>query len=154
LTGGRNANANPWTLWSPDLDLSTKDYLLLQAVHALLCHQWKISILLLRSNVNATLPEWVPDLISPECLTCHKPFGFTNRRHHCRLCGGVYCTNCSYGRCDLLKFNQTDVRVCQSCHSVVAVMENGASVLQLQSRNPRNSMNKNQLINENQYDGM
>lgn len=39
--------------------------------------------------------EWVQDSLVKKCPDCGEGFGFTRRRHHCRLCGGVVCAPCS-----------------------------------------------------------
>lgn len=38
--------------------------------------------------------KWVPDDHRISCFHCSKPFSFTLRRHHCRSCGELFCTNC------------------------------------------------------------
>ena len=41
------------------------------------------------------LPRWQPDTEVSECPICGKPFAFWFRKHHCRKCGRVVCSNCS-----------------------------------------------------------
>ena len=43
--------------------------------------------------------EWVPDAQVTECHACEKRFGTLTRKHHCRLCGNVFCSACSVQRC-------------------------------------------------------
>ncbi|GAA5888327.1 hypothetical protein JCM6882_008582 [Rhodosporidiobolus microsporus] len=40
-------------------------------------------------------PVWTPDSKASKCKACRSPFGMWRRRHHCRLCGGVFCYLCS-----------------------------------------------------------
>lgn len=39
--------------------------------------------------------RWMPDDKCTVCFQCHAPFGAFRRRHHCRLCGQIYCHACS-----------------------------------------------------------
>ena len=54
-----------------------------------------------------------------EC-SCGVVFSMFNRKHHCRLCGCIFCHQCSTGRGTIPSFIQTrseflDVRLCDSC---------------------------------------
>lgn len=39
--------------------------------------------------------NWIPDALAPKCPDCGGNFSVSKRRHHCRLCGGVVCKQCS-----------------------------------------------------------
>ncbi|KAI9697174.1 MAG: hypothetical protein M1820_007910, partial [Bogoriella megaspora] len=41
------------------------------------------------------LPRWQPDSEVSECPVCGTMFSFFYRKHHCRKCGRVVCSNCS-----------------------------------------------------------
>ncbi|PNH02684.1 hypothetical protein TSOC_011310, partial [Tetrabaena socialis] len=44
-------------------------------------------------------PLWLPDSHASDCLSCHLPFRpFTRLRHHCRLCGKIFCSACCHKR--------------------------------------------------------
>lgn len=53
---------------------------------------------------------WMKDEDASSCLHCHKRFGVITRRHHCRLCGKVFC-----GRCCEKATRYGGVRVCVPC---------------------------------------
>ncbi|CAE7187334.1 EEA1, partial [Symbiodinium sp. CCMP2456] len=38
---------------------------------------------------------WVPNDASEVCMECGKEFGILRRRHHCRACGRLLCSNCA-----------------------------------------------------------
>lgn len=40
------------------------------------------------------LSFWINDESVNECYTCYKQFGTFIRKHHCRLCGRIFCYNC------------------------------------------------------------
>eukprot|EP01043_Picozoa_sp_COSAG02_P105575 COSAG02_NODE_41567_length_393_cov_0.857143_1_plen_48_part_10 len=44
-----------------------------------------------RSDVTNMKRDWVPDSQVTECSACAKRFGTLTRKHHCRLCGNVFC---------------------------------------------------------------
>ena len=39
--------------------------------------------------------EWIDSNTVKDCQKCAKPFTLTNRKHHCRDCGKVFCAKCS-----------------------------------------------------------
>lgn len=64
---------------------------------------------------------WQPDGDVTQC-SCGTMFSIFNRKHHCRLCGQIFCHTCASGRGDIPSFIQTreeflNVRLCDSCLS-------------------------------------
>ena len=61
-------------------------------------------------------PPWVPDHLAPQCTDCQGQFHFFYRRHHCRMCGRVFCWRCSRPRIKIpeMKYD-SKVRVCYHC---------------------------------------
>lgn len=53
----------------------------------------------LRRDAEKRIIKWEPDSSVTDCPICENTFGYTLRKHHCRLCGRVVCaslaTNCS-----------------------------------------------------------
>lgn len=39
--------------------------------------------------------RWIPDNSATRCFQCGESFSFLNRRHHCRVCGRIFCGSCS-----------------------------------------------------------
>lgn len=62
-------------------------------------------------------PEWVPDNAVTNCALCKDPFSLIRRKHHCRNCGQIYCSNCTTNNA-LLTFTKAKcpVRVCDTCY--------------------------------------
>lgn len=48
---------------------------------------------LINSNLKINL-KWVDSNLINNCQLCSCQFGFLWRKHHCRICGGVFCSNC------------------------------------------------------------
>ncbi|KAL1206828.1 Protein FREE1 [Cardamine amara subsp. amara] len=69
--------------------------------------------------LEAEPPQWLPDSSTTTCMQCSSPFtAITCGRHHCRFCGGIFCRNCSKGRCLMpSRFRERNPqRVCDSCY--------------------------------------
>eukprot|EP01121_Diplochlamys_sp_Union-15-3_P003139 TRINITY_DN12992_c0_g1_i1.p1 TRINITY_DN12992_c0_g1~~TRINITY_DN12992_c0_g1_i1.p1 ORF type:complete len:244 (-),score=27.64 TRINITY_DN12992_c0_g1_i1:51-782(-) len=63
--------------------------------------------------------HWVPDSQVTHCKGCNSKFDTTNRKHHCRLCGDIFCDRCSARKIDLKEFSITGARACDSCFTYV-----------------------------------
>uniref|UniRef100_A0A1B6CX77 Hepatocyte growth factor-regulated tyrosine kinase substrate n=1 Tax=Clastoptera arizonana TaxID=38151 RepID=A0A1B6CX77_9HEMI len=62
-----------------------------------------------------TAPEWAD---GDCCHRCRVQFGMVQRKHHCRACGQVFCSQCSSRTCTLPKFGiEKEVRVCEACYN-------------------------------------
>jgi len=82
----------------------------------------------------------MPDDISLECYECTSKFTSFRRRHHCRVCGQVFCSKCcsSYIPGKHIAAGHTgNIRVCTYCYKFYqTVTQQGA-----QSQNPENQEN-------------
>ncbi|KAG2179574.1 hypothetical protein INT44_006421, partial [Umbelopsis vinacea] len=59
---------------------------------------------------------WMPDENCKECYTCGKSFTFLRRKHHCRICGQIFCAKCASHIISGKQFKQKgEVRVCKFC---------------------------------------
>ncbi|RWS13484.1 WD repeat and FYVE domain-containing protein 3-like protein [Dinothrombium tinctorium] len=64
--------------------------------------------------------HWVKDDLVESCTKCNIKFTFSERRHHCRNCGHVFCAKCSKYESPILRLKiYKPVRVCQNCHLVL-----------------------------------
>jgi len=76
---------------------------------------------------------WIPDECVSRCYSCNVGFGLLVRRHHCRLCGRIFCYTCSNYWIDIPKVIQCNLpesppiwwaygklfggkRMCRDCH--------------------------------------
>ena len=39
--------------------------------------------------------HWMPDKLCRHCYSCEAPFTLIRRKHHCRVCGMIFCSACS-----------------------------------------------------------
>jgi len=60
--------------------------------------------------------KWRDDTDVVTCAGCGSGFSLTNRKHHCRNCGDIFCTNCSSKQALMEGFKKPQ-RVCESCFS-------------------------------------
>ena len=62
-------------------------------------------------------PDWIPDELVLACPKCDVQFSPIMRRHHCRVCGGVFCASCTSFKAIIPRLLYNDpVRVCKQCH--------------------------------------
>jgi len=69
----------------------------------------------MEGELGDTAPVWIPDQRVTMCQVCSNEFTLVNRRHHCRACGKVVCSQCSANKAPI-KYRQYEaVKVCSSC---------------------------------------
>jgi hypothetical protein len=70
------------------------------------------------------LQHWMPDGNSKDCYDCGKTFTTFRRRHHCRVCGQIFCWKCSSEVIAgaLLGYNG-ELRCCNYCSGVIQESE-------------------------------
>eukprot|EP00118_Oscarella_pearsei_P008828 m.47459 g.47459 ORF g.47459 m.47459 type:complete len:943 (+) comp33789_c0_seq1:49-2877(+) len=73
------------------------------------------SLLCSTDSVGVEAPVWLPDKSASMCMECGKPFTTLRRRHHCRGCGRILCTDCSRNKA-FLTFLKREDRVCDVCY--------------------------------------
>jgi serine/threonine protein kinase len=61
---------------------------------------------------------WVPDEHTNECSSCQERFSTVKRRHHCRVCGRIFCKKCSRG---VIELPAIKLRCCLSCINYLEV---------------------------------
>uniref|UniRef100_H3DD36 WD repeat and FYVE domain containing 3 n=1 Tax=Tetraodon nigroviridis TaxID=99883 RepID=H3DD36_TETNG len=61
--------------------------------------------------------HWVKDEVVDNCSGCTVRFSLTERRHHCRNCGQLFCQKCSRFQSEIKRLKiSSPVRVCQNCY--------------------------------------
>ena len=74
----------------------------LNSVDVLTNHNMSFSMLIdsnihndpLTSALPRKIHSWVNDSNSSECYNCNESFSLLKRKHHCRLCGRIFCYSC------------------------------------------------------------
>ncbi|CCW69180.1 unnamed protein product [Phytomonas sp. Hart1] len=59
--------------------------------------------------------QWQENHVAKVCNRCQNEFGLMRRRHHCRICGYVFCATCSPFLI-VLKKGSEPVRACAQCY--------------------------------------
>ncbi|XP_050392525.2 WD repeat and FYVE domain-containing protein 3 [Patella vulgata] len=68
--------------------------------------------------------HWMKDDGVDSCLSCGVKFSFSERRHHCRNCGQVFCSRCSRYETEIRRLRIVKpVRVCQACFNIVRAQQ-------------------------------
>lgn len=63
---------------------------------------------------------WMPDSKSRECYDCEAKFNTFRRKHHCRLCGQIFCSRCCNQNIPGKILNVIgELRVCNYCSKVI-----------------------------------
>ena len=50
----------------------------------------------MNSNASSSPSQkyWMPDAVATKCYDCEAKFTTFRRRHHCRVCGQIFCSKC------------------------------------------------------------
>lgn len=74
---------------------------------------WSVS-----DTVGRIADHWVKDDVADKCSRCSTKFTFSERRHHCRNCGNVFCGRCSRYESPIVHLRIFKaVRVCIDCYN-------------------------------------
>lgn len=76
----------------------------------------------IRISILDTENTWMPDKSCKTCFCCEDPFNIYRRRHHCRICGQVFCNPCSQFYLEGSTYNLQNglVRACQRCNEEIS----------------------------------
>ncbi|OHS95763.1 hypothetical protein TRFO_38122 [Tritrichomonas foetus] len=64
-------------------------------------------------------PIWVPDSVSNNCMNCNVQLSFFNRKHHCRCCGKIMCSECLQNKFVIPTISNKPVKICSKCLEVL-----------------------------------
>ncbi|CAF2049880.1 unnamed protein product [Rotaria magnacalcarata] len=63
-----------------------------------------------------TQRRWLNDDDVNSCLKCKETFSVTQRKHHCRNCGNIFCDSCSSKTAIVAASSKKPQRVCDNCY--------------------------------------
>ncbi|KAE9598078.1 hypothetical protein Lal_00004213 [Lupinus albus] len=103
---------------------------------------------------NVSRDFWMPDQSCRLCYECDSPFTLFNRRHHCRLCGRIFCGKCTTNSVPAPSRSQTNswdeserIRVCNYCYRQreqgIVAFDNG---IQVSNLDPISSLMTSSLV--------
>ncbi|KAF8320522.1 uncharacterized protein EI90DRAFT_3080477 [Cantharellus anzutake] len=70
----------------------------------------------LKRSGTASKDYWMDDDLCKECYDCKSTFTAWRRKHHCRICGQIYCSRCASNIIKGARFGQDGlVRICNIC---------------------------------------
>ena len=69
---------------------------------------------------------WIPDEHVQNCYNCgSKFFSLINRKHHCRVCGNIFCKSCLESFCEITIFEEKkELKVCSYCQEKKGELNN------------------------------
>lgn len=62
---------------------------------------------------------YIPEALIKDCISCKIPFSTFRRRHHCKYCGGVFCSVCTQNRFQTENGLWVD-KVCVKCFTYLS----------------------------------
>ena len=82
---------------------------------------------------------WMPDSTCTECYSCLRPFTKIRRKHHCRICGNIFCNRCCSNYLAImigmdLNKNRTE-RTCNYCRETAENFCSPSTVASIESAN-------------------
>eukprot|EP01113_Clastostelium_recurvatum_P021918 TRINITY_DN2601_c0_g1_i3.p1 TRINITY_DN2601_c0_g1~~TRINITY_DN2601_c0_g1_i3.p1 ORF type:complete len:2157 (+),score=555.75 TRINITY_DN2601_c0_g1_i3:83-6553(+) len=72
-----------------------------------------------RKAGNEQRKYWMPDAEVFSCYDCDVPFTTFKRRHHCRICGQIFCSRCSENSIADYQGYDYPIRVCNYCYRLL-----------------------------------
>lgn len=110
-------DVKPYREQTEELNQRCRDYeLSLEEIGAQL-RESRLEVENLKENSAVYLDsQWQDSKQVKNCVLCQQTFSVTRRKHHCRLCGNVFCQTCSDNKMELAS-SAKPVRVCDTCHS-------------------------------------
>eukprot|EP00211_Chloroparvula_japonica_P020951 CAMPEP_0119132632 /NCGR_PEP_ID=MMETSP1310-20130426/11967_1 /TAXON_ID=464262 /ORGANISM="Genus nov. species nov., Strain RCC2339" /LENGTH=81 /DNA_ID=CAMNT_0007123275 /DNA_START=121 /DNA_END=362 /DNA_ORIENTATION=- len=72
-------------------------------------------------DAEARREHWIPDDRVSRCEACNAGFSLFKRKHHCRMCGHIFCDKCLSTKMELpeeMGYLKPE-KVCQKCIPVI-----------------------------------